>query len=96
MKALCEKMTKELEVSKDKMCALRQELKVLFYDLNIKCESSAKKSLFGLKVPFCVNQTKPLYCVLLSRILYLANLCEVMLLYLGTWTGWIEGHCPMP
>ncbi|XP_066843802.1 coiled-coil domain-containing protein 171 isoform X7 [Anser cygnoides] len=42
MKALCEKMTKELEISKEKMYALSQDLKVWFHELNIKFESSAK------------------------------------------------------
>lgn len=42
MKALCQKMTKELEVSEEKMCALRQDLKVWFNEFSIKFESSAK------------------------------------------------------
>lgn len=49
MKALCEKMTKELEISKEKRCALSQDLKVWLHELNMEFESSAKSIFLDLR-----------------------------------------------
>lgn len=81
MKALCEKMTKELEISKDKMCALSQDLKVWFHELNIKFERFAKSIFVDLRYLFFSYQNKSLSRILLSRLVYLASLCEAKLLY---------------
>ena len=56
MKALCEKMTKELEISKEKMSALSEDLKVWFHKLNIKFESSAKSIFLDLRYLFFLSQ----------------------------------------
>lgn len=56
MKALCEKMTKELEISKEKMCALRQDLKVWFHELNLKFESSTKRIFLDFKYLFFLSE----------------------------------------
>lgn len=74
MKALCEKMTKELEISKEKRCALSQDLKVWLYELNMEFESSAKSIFLDLRCLFFFSyQYKSLcYCSLLSRLVSFA------------------------
>lgn len=81
MRPLCEKMTKELEISKEKMFALSQDLKVWFHELNIKCESSAKSVFLDLGYLFSYQNKSLYHCILLSRLVYVASLCEAMLLY---------------
>lgn len=56
MTALCEKMTKELETSKEKMYALSQDLKVWFHELNIKFESSSKRIPLDLSYLFIESE----------------------------------------
>lgn len=55
MKALCEKMTKELEVSKEKRCALSQDLKVWLHELNMEFESSSKNIFLDLRCLFFLS-----------------------------------------
>lgn len=56
MNALCENTTKELEISRDKMCVLSQDLKVWFNELNIEFKSSAISLLLDLSYLFILSE----------------------------------------
>lgn len=56
MNTLCENTAKELEISKDKMYVLSQDLKVWFNELNIEFKSSAISILPDLSYLFVLSE----------------------------------------